>query len=110
MESGKPATDAQWAEFQAFAQGATIRLAKDNLRILEDPGKLQRQMEESATQGMTVEVLGDGRRVALSEGLQGVEHGIIKRIQGEVRLAMRRSKVAQLRSEFEGPRNFFSVN
>lgn len=87
MEWGKPATDKQWEQFQAFAQGATIGLAGGEGSIPDDPMKQRRQLEDSATQELTLEVLRDDRRVPLPEGLQGLESGIVKRIQGEVRLA-----------------------
>jgi transcriptional regulator with XRE-family HTH domain len=101
VESGKPVTDAQWTQFQRFAQGATITLAGGERRIPEDPLKQRRQMEDSATQEMSVEVLRDGKSVPLPKGLQGLERSIIKRMQADARLNLRRSKVAELRRGFE---------
>lgn len=102
VESARPASDAQWAQFQKWVAGATIGLAGGQVSIPDDPAKQRRRLADSVTQELRLEITREGRRVALPKSLQAVEGGLIKRLQGDLGRSMRRGKVAELRREFEG--------
>ena len=101
MEGVKAATDAQWARFQAFTQGATIGMEGSEQDIPEDPAEMRRQVEAQAGLEMKLTVKRNGELVPLPEDLRGLEQALAKRLQGGFVVALRRRKLAELRTQFE---------
>lgn len=97
----KPATDKQMASFNKFAKGCSVGVQGVRQRVSDDPAERGRKLEGMEGAEMTLVVERNGRRVKLPKDLQAISRSLVKRLECDQHLGLRRVRVAQIRGRLD---------